>query len=250
MKQPLAALEAKMAGTDLGGCSSAELRALSAEADAGLRVIAGYQARIAAAARQLERQGRGSTAEDTMRTGTVSPKMARRLADRAAIGELLPAVGAGLAAGAVRPENVDILAAKTRHLSDRERRRLVDRDAVLARQSARLAPDTFSRVVAKEVRAARDPEPEGLSVVERQARRSRFDMSRAFDGMWDLRGQLDDERGQQLNDWINQHAPALRPTSDHVSVNDRAAALHDLTARGATGHPGGEVVEGGGAVVD
>ena len=49
--------------------------------------------------------------------------------------------------------------------------------------------------------------------------------------MWDLRGQLDDERGQQLNDWINQHAPALRPDSDHLSADDRAAALRVIDAR-------------------
>ncbi len=236
MTHRLVALAQRIDTIDLGRCTNDELKQLSEETAAGVGALEGFLVRIATAAAALESAGSGSPAVDVIRSGgLVSKRRSEQIERRARIGQLLPAVGADLSAGSSRPENADSIARRTLSLSDGERRRLATQDDEISERARNLPPELFDRYFTEVVHRIKDTDDE-VSLAERQRQASRFTMTRRSDGMWKLRGLLDDERGAVLDDLVRAKARTI--TGDRVTTDRaRATALYDLAAGSGGGEP-------------
>ena len=177
----LGSLEERMTATDLSALDAAELKALSREANTGLRVIEGYITRITAEAARREAAGTGTPAEDFARSGGVSRRRAKRITERAKLASELPKLGSGIDEGSTNTENLDHLARRTTNLSESERKLLAAMDGEVAAAAAYRTPEQFEKYLTKLLAGIKDP-VEGASIAQRQHNASTFTMERRFDG--------------------------------------------------------------------
>ena len=245
----LADLEETMQSIELSACSSHDLQGLAREVHAGQRLLEGYLSRIANAARASESAGQGATATDVVSAGgDLSRRRAKQLVERVEVAAQLPQVAADLDAGAVRGENIDAIARRTRRLSSSERARLASVETELAERARSLPPETFEKYLADVVRRIADVD-DGPSEAERQRAASSLAMGRSADGMWWLRASLDGERGAEVNALLQRQATALAG-GDRATPNDLAAALHEALCRPAAEGARPAISLGVGYIVD
>ena len=209
-----------------------DLAALTTRALAAQRVVAGYVNRLAGEAAPGEARGCGAPVEEMLRGGgAVSTEKAKRLGDRAGLGESMPQVGAGVDGGQIRGENADVLAEQLRRLDRAQRATLGRFEQEIARQAAWLPPETFTRWLSRLVRKVSEPDDDAaLSEAERQRVASAVWLKRQPDGMWRLSGDLDDERGTVLHDVLTRTARRLAPERE-ATASARADALFRLATR-------------------
>ena len=246
MVQSLIALAKRMESIDLDGCSSEDLKSLSTATITGVSVLEGFLVQIATAAKKLEEAGAGSTAVDVIRSGgAVSKRRSEQIGRRAEVGQLLPTLGSELSLGASSVENADTIAKRSVPLSASELDRLASQDHEISERARNLPPEAFDRYFSDVIRRIRDDHDDQLSIAERQRAASEFTMTRRIDGMWQLRGLLDEERGATLNDLVSAKARDLADLDRaadfspiHTFSNAQAAALHSLaTTSGTNGVP-------------
>ncbi|MGF1595627.1 MAG: hypothetical protein ACFCVK_01645 [Acidimicrobiales bacterium] len=222
-----------MAGLDVGSCPGDLLGELLRQIRAGRRRLSGFEARLTREVKRREEARRGPTADDQLRgDGDTSHSDAKQRRERADLGDEFPAVGDDLDEGATSEENLDHLARQVKDLSPSELARLKTFDAEIAEQARLQSPEGFRRYLIGLLRSIADEPSNRPSRAEQQKASSSFAVGRRRDGMWWVKGELDDERGAEIARIIRQMARALAddmPASDgRVTDNLRAAALHHL----------------------
>lgn len=225
-------LEREMGSIDLTVCSAADLASLTQRVLAGQRITTGFVNQVMAESRRREEAGVGAPASELVRGGgAVSNEAAKQLDRRAGIGEALPKVGSGIDEGCTRTENADILAQHLERLTDQQRTALARFETEIARHAEHSPPETFTRWLSRLVRKLTEPDPEpGQTDAERQRAASQLWVKRGTDGMWNIAGKLDDQRGTELNDIITRVARRL-DVNGEATANARIDALHRLVAR-------------------
>lgn len=242
----LAHLEQRLTAVDLDHCDDKTLSCVVSDINHGRRILEGHLARIAGIAHRREQQGNGTPAEEILRSrGEISKREADRFARRALVGDVLPQLVDGLQSGTVRPENVDTVARGLADLSKGEKARLSPLDGEITERSTALPPELFARYFSRLKNNVKDPDEP--STAEKDKAASRVSMGRRKDGMWWLSGELDAERGAEIDAALRAMAKAL-VGDDPITANARADALHRLTCRRGVGRAGsaGGVRDGGG----
>lgn len=152
----LSELEREMTEVDLSALDAFSLRDIARSVYRAERVVAGYKARIAAAAAALEASGSGPSAQETLAAGgAVSSRSAKQLAEQAALTKAFPQVDVATRSGAAHPENIQALTSMVRGLNRVERDLLVRHDAALARSAQVDRPDMFATLLRDRVNAIR-----------------------------------------------------------------------------------------------
>ncbi len=235
----LAGLEREMCDVDVSGLDAFGLRGLARSVYRAERVVAGYKARIAAAAAVLEASGSGPAVQETLGAGcAVSARAAKQMAEQAAVTAKFAQVDEVARSGAAHPENVAALCSAVKGLSSAERAALVRHDAALARSARVDRPDMFVALLRDKVNDIRaNASGDGLSLIERQRAASGLSIRPRPDGMHGIHGELDAERGAVLDDVVEQTARGLAG-ADQVTANHRAAALFALVTRSNNGDDG------------
>ncbi|HEY0520590.1 MAG TPA: DUF222 domain-containing protein [Ilumatobacteraceae bacterium] len=144
--------------------------------------------------------------------------------------ELLPEFGAGLAAGAVTVEQLDMLARSVAGLDRATSDRLSERDAFLTHVAARTTSTQFARTLRDEIRRAR--RDDGIDRLEQQRRNTRLRTWIDHEtGMWCLRGEFDPETGAVLHNRLHNAIEALfHDAAPETSPTDPIEKQHHLRA--------------------
>src|SRR4051794_24161283 len=125
--------------------------------------------------------------------------------------EHVPELGAALADGATTGDRVDVLANATVGLQPDELARVAAHGAVIAEMAVNGTPRQYRETVERIVGQAR--EDDGLGRLARQRRASRLRWWTAADGMWNLAGQFDPVRGQELEGRLRNVVESLFHTN-------------------------------------
>lgn len=168
----------------------------------------------------------------------LSQRDARRVIVRSATLDSMPAFEGALASGAVTAAHVDALSVGLGKLSDADKVKLLDRSDNLLSQARHLSVDEFAKQVRVEV--ARAQSDGGLSQFERQRRSTYLKIWNDAEGMVQLRGAFDPERGTVLAARLEARVETLFHSGDQDSPvevmpglkpNDhrRALALLDMS---------------------
>lgn len=168
----------------------------------------------------------------------LSQRDARRVIARSATLDSMPAFEGALASGAVTAAHVDALSVGLGKLSDADKVKLLDRSDNLLSQARHLSVDEFAKQVRVEV--ARAQSDGGLSQFERQRRSTYLKIWNDAEGMVQLRGAFDPERGTVLAARLEARVEALFHSGDQgapvdvmpgIEPNDhrRALALLDMS---------------------
>lgn len=175
---------------------------------------------------------------ELIRAAGLSQRDARRAIARSATLGSMPEFEGALAAGAVTAAHVDALAAGLGKLSDADKVRLLDRGDSLLAHAQHLSVDEFAKQVRVEV--ARAQSDGGLSRFERQRRATYLKIWSDAEGMVQVRGAFDPERGTVLAARLDARVEALFHSGDKgspvevmpgIEPNDhrRALALLDMS---------------------
>ena len=133
---------------------------------------------------------------------------ADRLRERAATAAEVPALGAGLSAGAITGDRVDVVARAAAGLSAAEKAALAGHGQRLAKAASTQAPAEFRRTVDDIVRKVRADGGLGRLARQRRARRLRWWLD--GDGMWNLAGRYDPVTGLRLEGRLRNELERLR----------------------------------------
>lgn len=145
----------------------------------------------------------------------LSQRDARRVIARSATLDSMPAFEGALASGAVTAAHVDALSVGLGKLSDADKVKLLDRSDNLLSQARHLSVDEFSKQVRVEV--ARAQSDGGLSQFERQRRSTYLKIWNDTEGMVQLRGAFDPERGTVLAARLEARVETLFHSGDQDS---------------------------------
>lgn len=178
---------------------------------------------------------------DVARCSGLRGRDAVRVVERSAALDALPSFGEALSTGTIVAGHVDVVAEQLKKISDEDRRRVLAQSDSLLRSAARLTVDQYAKHVRAEV--ARLSADHGLATFERQRRATFLKFWSDADGMVNLRGAFDPERGSALLSRIERRVEAMFHRGDHevpvevgpgVEPNDHRRALALVAAVEAT----------------
>ncbi len=200
------------------------------------RRAAGVVTALTTVALANQRAGTGPIAEEVLGGGgTVGRADARGEVERARVASQFPAVGEGIAEGAVHTGNVDVLARLTSRMTDDEIDVLAKQDTRITDAAARLSEDSFRKRVQRMRDKLRDDH--GKTAAEQAVADSFARVSLAKDrSSYRLAGELDPLRGAAVQAalgreyrWLSKQPELL---GDMDADQAMAQALHDLILRG------------------
>lgn len=180
--------------------------------------------------------------EDEMANEGISSHEAKRRAARARATRGLPALDDAAAAGRIEPENLDALA-KTRDRLEGvdEEHAFAERDEDIAELATTCSPGVFRRHLTRILQSIIAKRGENL--LARQRRDSRLKWWIDKDGMFQIHGQLDPERGSHVGAALEREMKSLANSKANddgspVRLDDNLAAdaLHAICDR-AHGEP-------------
>ena len=126
-----------------------------------------------------------------------------KVRDRKKVCDLVPELGAALAAGSTTGDRVDAVAKATSGLSEGERAAVAEQGAVIAAAAASATDRQFREVVERIVGESR--QHDGREQLSRQRSASRLRWWSGADGMWNLAGSLDPVRGAEAEEIGRAH---------------------------------------------
>ncbi len=186
-----------VAGCDISGLGPDQLDVVTGLARQGQRAFEALLVRVCCRSDELAAKGVGpGSAELLVGRGEVSATQARVEAARVDVVESLPAVGAGLSAGVLGGEHLDVIARATRDLPAPALAALRAQELDVAERAGRLPVDVFSRWFGRLVNRLRHEhcDPDG----PREEKVSELRYWRGRDGMGRFEGRLDPLRFEAL----------------------------------------------------
>ena len=238
---PASALEAMLAEPVTGFDVQRAVEALG-----DVKVVRGfidrYEAAVTSRLGELYRQGVSAPAIDLhTRNSGVSADEARRKERRAKVLDQAPAMASALAGGTIGAEHADALANATIRLDDDIKTSLLDLEAELARDAARMTPEEFAKNCRDTVRLLeRDA---GVERGERQRRETRLTKKIDRDGMYTIHARLHPELGNIVFNAIDAETAALVKAGGDRSVDRSQVAAQALGNLVTGGHQAARPVE-------
>ncbi len=238
---PASALEA-MLGEPVTGFDTD--RAVQALGD--VKVVRGfidrYEAAVTSRLGELYEQGVSAPAVDLhTRNSGVSADEARRKERRAKVLDQAPAMASALAGGTIGAEHADALANATIRLDDDVKTSLLDLEADLAQDAARMTPEEFAKNCRDTVRLLeRDA---GVQRAERQRRDTRLTKKIDREGMYVINARLHPELGNVVFNAIDAETAALVKAGGDRSVDRSQVAAEALGNLVTGGHQAARPVE-------
>ncbi len=197
-------------------------------------VLDAFEARLTSHISGLHAKGESAPAADLhTRNGGDSSKDARRKERRAKALDEAPSLAGKLDHGEATAGHADVLADALHRLDDDTRRRLLDVEADLAADAARMAPDEFRRSCRQLIR--RLERDQGIERDRRQRRETRVTTSIDRDGMYVLNARMHPEMGSAVFNMLDAETRALVTRGGDRSVDRsqvRAEALSNLVTGG------------------
>ncbi len=225
----LVGLPAVLSAVDVSQYQEASLGELLGAVRAAQRSLDGLVMRIGSRSDRLAAEGTAAPADEFLRgAGAVGSRVARREASRVQAAEAIGGLSEAVASGQTSGEHVDCLARHSKKLTDEQRANFDF--ASLIERSKDLPPETFDRLVKRQVQAV--AADHGLA--DTTAKQNASEFTHWFDpqtGMGRFSGSLDPERYEALTDAVDQHLTTIAANSPEPvskTKNLAAEALVDL----------------------
>lgn len=194
-----------------------------------------YEARVTSRIGSLHAAGESAPAADLhTRDGRVSSKEAKAKERRAETLEQAPSLAEKLAGGECTAGHADALANAMSGIGDDVRRELLDLEADLASDAARMTPEQFGRNCRDLVRSLeRD---QGVERDQRQRRETKVTKTIDRDGMYVLNARMHPELGHAVFNMIDTETARLVKEGGDRSVDRRTVAAEALGNLVTGGH--------------
>lgn len=230
---PAEALRAALPG-DVGVLDARQVSAALGLVKEARGVLDAFEAKLTSRITALHTRGESAPAADVhTRDGGASSKEAQHKERRAKTLDDAPSLADKLDAGEATAGHADALTDALHRLDDDTRRRLLDLEADLAADAARMTPDEFRRSCRQLIRQLeRD---QGIERDRRQRRETRVTTTIDRDGMYVLNARMHPEMGSAVFNMLDAETRALVKQGGDRSVDRaqvRAEALSNLITGG------------------
>lgn len=160
---------------------------------------------------------------DVARFAGLRSRDAARVVQRSATLDCLPTFGDALRQGHIAAGHVDVVAEQLNKISPDDRARVLAHADSLLRSAAHLSVDQYAKHVRAEV--GRLSADHGVAVFERQRRATYLKFWSDADGMVNLRGAFDPERGSVLMSRLERRVEAMFHSGDRETPVDVAPGI-------------------------